>query len=78
MTDQDKLKAKLRLLIRRKSSAPAYQKELIQREITRTRQLLKSVYGEDPVAKIKKATPYVLLSVGSFFIIFEIIRRRYR
>ena len=45
--DYRKLKGKLRLLYRKRRTAPAYQKELIQREIIRTRMLLDEVYGED-------------------------------
>lgn len=45
--DYQLLKGKLRLLYRKKRSAPPYQKELIQREIIRTQRLLTDVYGED-------------------------------
>ena len=41
------LKRKLRALNRKKRSAPPYQKELIRREIIRTKTLLRDVYGED-------------------------------
>ena len=41
------LQGKLRTLYRKKRRAPAYQKELIQREIVRTKMLLKDVYGAD-------------------------------
>jgi hypothetical protein len=45
--DQKSLKNKLRSLYRRKRLAPPYQKELIHREIVRTKKLLTDVYGDD-------------------------------
>ena len=65
MTDQEKLKRKLNMLMRRKSAAPSYQKELIRREISRTRQLLKSVYGQDTEqAPFKKKAAIGVVSVA--------------
>jgi hypothetical protein len=62
MTEKKRLQDKLRVLAHKKGTAPAYQRELIQREINNTRRLLRDTYGRDTVEKTKEFVfPAVLL-----------------
>ena len=58
--NKKQLQDRLRTLAQKKGVAPAYQRELIQREIDNTRKLLKETYGEDTKAK-KMVFPFVVL-----------------
>ena len=73
---EERLNRRLNILIRRKKSAPSYQKELIQREINRTRQLLKSVYGQDTEqAPLKKKAAIIGVVSMAMLILYAGLRK---